>query len=207
MPPALRNYTGGIFEDTTGAMEKTHEISVVGYGVENGTKYWTIRNSWGTSWGESGFARIVRGKNNINIESECAWATPIDTWTNGEKHITTEEEQNDPRNKEESSNGPYPESSGFLEETPKGCAYKKKLNILREVKTKPMSWDEIDASTLPADFDWRNVNGTSYASWTFNQHIPIYCGSCWAQAATASLADRFNILLKDHNPTPVALNP
>lgn len=94
-----------------------------------------------------------------------------------------------------------------MENKPKGCGYKKNEKILREVKTRTMAWDEIDASTLPKNYDWRNVNGTNYASWTFNQHIPIYCGSCWAQASTASLADRFNIMLKDLNPTPVALNP
>jgi cathepsin X len=81
-PEAFEEYTGGIFEDTTGDRDVTHIISVVGFGVENGVKYWIARNSWGTSWGESGFFRIVRGVNNINIEHECSWAVPEDTWTN-----------------------------------------------------------------------------------------------------------------------------
>jgi cathepsin X len=64
----FRNYSGGIFEDTTGKVEITHDISIVGWGVENGTKYWLGRNSWGTYWGIEGFFKIVRGKNNLAIE-------------------------------------------------------------------------------------------------------------------------------------------
>ena len=52
VPDALEKYTGGIFEDTTGDMNIVHDISVVGWGVEDGTKYWTVRNSWGESFGE-----------------------------------------------------------------------------------------------------------------------------------------------------------
>lgn len=114
VPDSLENYTGGIYEDTTGDMNIVHDVSVVGYGVENGTKYWVVRNSWGTHYGEQGFVRVIRGKNNINIESDCAWATPKDTWTKPVMHKSTDEEKNDPRNKKYSTNGPYPE--GFSNE-------------------------------------------------------------------------------------------
>jgi len=109
VPQSLENYTSGIYEDTTGDHNIVHDISVVGFGVENGTKYWVVRNSWGSHWGESGFVRVVRGKNNIAIETDCAWATPVDTWTNQVKHKTTDEEKQDPRN--DAHNGPYPESN------------------------------------------------------------------------------------------------
>ena len=72
-PDSFENYTGGIYYDDTNDTDITHDISVVGFGVENGTKYWVVRNSWGTHWGEEGFFRIVRGVNNIAIESNCSW--------------------------------------------------------------------------------------------------------------------------------------
>lgn len=70
-----------------------------------------------------------------------------------------------------------------------------------------MAWDVVQDDQLPANFDWRNNNGVNFATWNVNQHIPIYCGSCWAQAATASLADRFNIHFPNHSPSAIALNP
>lgn len=81
MPDSLESYTGGIYYDLTNDTEIVHDVSVVGYGVENGTKYWVVRNSWGTHWGESGYFRVIRGVNNIAIESNCSWAIPLDTWT------------------------------------------------------------------------------------------------------------------------------
>jgi len=116
---AMENYTStsGIFEDKTGDLDVVHEISIVGFGEEDGTPYWLIRNSWGTHWGIDGFMKLVRGKNNLAIESDCAWATPFDTWTDLKTHKTTDAEKNDKRNNV--TNGPYPEGPGkFLEEKP-----------------------------------------------------------------------------------------
>jgi len=85
---ALLNYTGGIFNDTTGNIDIDHDISVVGWGEENGVKFWNIRNSWGTYWGENGFFRLIRGTNNLAIETDCSWTVPRDTWTNDERNTT-----------------------------------------------------------------------------------------------------------------------
>jgi len=101
VPDSLETYTGGIYQDTTGDTEIVHDISVTGFGVDDkGVKYWTVRNSWGSHWGEQGFFRVIRGVNNIAIETDCAWGTPKDTWTNDERHHTTPEEKNDPLNEE-----------------------------------------------------------------------------------------------------------
>jgi len=59
----------------------------------------------------------------------------------------------------------------------------------------PNEWSsQLGDSDIPASFSWGDVNGVNYITQTKNQHIPQYCGSCWAQAVTSSLSDRISIM-------------
>ena len=53
----------------------------------------------------------------------------------------------------------------------------------------PLPYTYIDTADLPSSFSWDNVNGTNYLTKNLNQHIPQWCGSCWAHGALSSLAE------------------
>ena len=57
----FQSYSSGILTDATKCGNQLdHAVEVVSYGSENGIDYWTIRNSWGPTWGENGYVRIAR---------------------------------------------------------------------------------------------------------------------------------------------------
>jgi cathepsin B len=63
-------YKSGVYKHTTGQMLGGHAVKMIGWGVEDGTKYWLIANSWNTDWGDNGFFKILRGSDECGIESE-----------------------------------------------------------------------------------------------------------------------------------------
>jgi len=72
----IHHYKGGIYDQSPEDPETDHVVEIVGWGIEDGVKFWYIRNSWGEYWGESGWLRLKRGENQLAIESHCAWAVP-----------------------------------------------------------------------------------------------------------------------------------
>jgi len=57
---SFQHYRSGVLSTGCGT-QLDHGVLAVGYGVEDGTKYWKVKNSWGSSWGDSGYIHIERG--------------------------------------------------------------------------------------------------------------------------------------------------
>jgi cathepsin L len=57
---AFQLYTSGIFNDDSCGTQLDHGVLNVGYGASGQTDYWIIKNSWGTTWGESGYMRMIK---------------------------------------------------------------------------------------------------------------------------------------------------
>jgi len=69
---SFQHYRSGVF---TGPCGKSldHGVLLVGYGTDGTTDYWKVKNSWGTSWGDSGYIRIARGQDLCGLSDMASY--------------------------------------------------------------------------------------------------------------------------------------
>jgi cathepsin B len=70
------SYKSGVYQHVSGEALGGHAIKILGWGEENGVAYWLVANSWNSDWGDKGFFKILRGKDECGIESEIVAGNP-----------------------------------------------------------------------------------------------------------------------------------
>ncbi len=71
----FQRYTGGVMNSSACGTSLDHAVAAVGYGTEAGQDYYIVRNSWGASWGDSGYIKIaaVEGAGICGIQLSSTW--------------------------------------------------------------------------------------------------------------------------------------
>jgi C1A family cysteine protease len=72
---AFQLYKSGVLDSSSCGTNLDHGVLVVGYGTDSSSSkdYWKVKNSWGASWGESGYIRMVRGKNMCGVAQQPSY--------------------------------------------------------------------------------------------------------------------------------------
>nr|UEP64291.1 teratocyte glycosyl hydrolase [Cotesia flavipes] len=71
----FQSYAGGIFYDKNcDPTVLNHEVSLVGYGEQDGDTYWILKNSWGPEWGIDGYMHISARDNTCGVATEPTYA-------------------------------------------------------------------------------------------------------------------------------------
>lgn len=73
----FHQYTSGVITGTECGTALDHAVTAVGYGEENGTPYYLVRNSWGSAWGDNGYVKIGQeeGYGVCGIQEISVWST------------------------------------------------------------------------------------------------------------------------------------
>ncbi|XP_015782015.1 cathepsin B-like isoform X2 [Tetranychus urticae] len=69
------SYKSGVYQSVSHRFLGMHNVKLIGWGVENGVHYWLVTNSWGTEWGNEGFARIRIQRATFGVQSSMPSVT------------------------------------------------------------------------------------------------------------------------------------
>ena len=69
-------YKSGVYRHTTGGYLGGHAVRLLGWGVENGTPYWLVANSWNEDWGDRGYFKVLRGVDECGFENDIVAGLP-----------------------------------------------------------------------------------------------------------------------------------
>jgi len=70
-------YHSGVLDDASCGTNLDHGVLLAGYDTDAGTgkDYWLVKNSWGASWGDKGYIKFVRGKNQCGLTLAASYPT------------------------------------------------------------------------------------------------------------------------------------
>lgn len=192
--------------------EINHAISIVGYGVQDGKKYWKIRNSWGDFWANGGYFYLERGVGALSIETNCGYSDveivePTGTEPLEPNFDKAKVTQRRMLSKKTEQRVEAPQQNWIMDFFKSVTASKKYDKMFQggvkhtgpipEIVKSPLPQDYVKDEELPKEWNFTSYKGQNVLSWTVNQHLPQWCGSCYAQASIGVLADRVNIMAVD----------
>ncbi|KAK2843699.1 hypothetical protein Q7C36_011914 [Tachysurus vachellii] len=178
---SFKLYASGIYDEPYCSSSKlNHGVLVVGYGTDDGKDYWLVKNSWGLNWGDKGYIKMYRNKDN-----QCGIATqasyPLNTWLENRKLVLVHNMLADQCIMSYRLGMTYfadMDNQEYRQSVFKGCLGSfnktKKHNAATFLR-------QAGGAVLPDSVDWRDKG---YVTEVKDQK---QCGSCWAFSATGSL--------------------
>jgi len=74
--PSFAFYNQGVYYEPqcgSGIFSLDHAVLAVGYGELNGEKYWLVKNSWSTYWGNNGYVLMSQRDNNCGVATAATY--------------------------------------------------------------------------------------------------------------------------------------